>query len=715
MPRLSTTLARSGLALALSVAALPLGVSAAQAAVPSALPHPAGGYLPSAGRVEAKVRGSLGPHTADALPDSVDLRANAPAVGDQQQVSACVAWTLGYSIMGYYAAQDGDAGAPYSPLYMYMRNVKSGGAPTTGLAADYVLPYTQANGIDTQDDYWQGNYNYKLAPTTAENASAKNYKVTGWTRLFNGANQGAAAQTVIEQQLAAGTPVALGIPVYRDFMNLRAHTLYTTVGAATIGLHMVAVYGYDADGIIIRNSWGTGWGNDGDAHLSWAFVTKAAISAYTISGVTTPSSPVATTPSVVSLSLGKAVAGTKLTITGSSLAGATSVRFGDTDADFTAQAADGTTKLVVTAPAHVPGIVDVTVTNATGTSAVATADKFTYVPPPPTVTTLDPATGTVFGGTTVTLTGTDLTGVSAVKVGTTSVPAKAVTSTALTFIAPAHVAGTVPVTVTTASGISATPGQLTYVNPPAPVVTDVSPATGPTYRTTPVVITGTDFTGATKLTLNGATVPFSKVSGTQIKATLPVHAAGDASLVVTTPGGTSTGSSFSYVAPAVPVISSLSANALTSRATPLVLTGTGLTDASKVTVGGTAISFTKVSDTELHLVVPAKAAGTLPVVVTTPGGPSASVDLSFTLPPVPTVISLSSMTVPARKTLVVQVTGTDFTGVSRALLGGNMVTVVVVSDTVLKVTLPPKPANNYDLVIMGPGGSSAPTSITYTA
>lgn len=715
MPRLSTTLARSGLALALSVAALPLGASVAQAAAPSAQPHPVGGYLPSPGRVEAKVRGSLGPHTADALPDSIDLRANAPVVGDQQQISACVAWTLGYSIMGYYAKQDGDTGAPYSPLYMYMRNVKAGGAPNAGLSADYVLPYTQANGIDTQDDYWQGNYNYKSAPTPAEVAAAKNYKVTGWTRLFNGANQGAAGRTVIEQQLAAGTPVALAIPIYRDFMNLRGTAPYTTVTGATIGLHMVAVYGYDADGIIIRNSWGTGWGDNGDAHLSWAFVTKAAFAAYTISGVTTPAAPVATAPSVVSLSVNKAVAGSTVTITGSSLAGATSVRFGDTDATFAAQAADGTTKLVVTAPAHATGIVDVTVTNATGTSVTGTPDKFTFIPPPPAVTSLSPDTGSVFGGAAVTLTGTNLTGVSSVKVGTMSVPAKAVTATSLTFAAPAHVAGTVAVTVTNTYGISTTPGQLTYVNPPAPVVTSVSPATGPTYKATPVVITGTDFTGATKLTLNGATVPFSKVSGTQLKASLPVHAAGDTSLVVTTPGGVSTGTTFTYVAPPAPVIGSLSGTGLTSRATPMTLTGTGLTDATKVTVGGSTISFTKVSDTELRLTVPAKPAGTLPVVVTTPGGTSASMSLSFAAPPAPSVTSLSAMTVPAKKSLVVQITGAGFTGVNRVTLGGNSVSYTVVSDTALKVTLPPKPANNYDLVISGPGGSSPATAITYTA
>lgn len=66
-----------------------------------------------------------------------------------------------------------------------------------------------------------------------------------------------------------------------------------------------------------------------------------------------------------------------------------------------------------------------------------------------------------------------------------------------------------------------------------------------------IVITGTNFTGATSVTFGGTSASFSVVNATTINATLPAHAAGVVSVVVTTPGGTGTGTNiFEYYSPA---------------------------------------------------------------------------------------------------------------------------------------------------------------------
>ena len=44
--------------------------------------------------------------------------------------------------------------------------------------------------------------------------------------------------------------------------------------------HAVAIVGYDADGVIIRNSWGTGWGDGGFKHATWAYAVDAFTDAY---------------------------------------------------------------------------------------------------------------------------------------------------------------------------------------------------------------------------------------------------------------------------------------------------------------------------------------------------------------------------------------------------------------------------------------------------
>lgn len=75
----------------------------------------------------------------------------------------------------------------------------------------------------------------------------------------------------------------------------------------------------------------------------------------------------------------------------------------------------------------------------------------------------------------------------------------------------------------------------------------------------------------------------------------------------------------------VPVVSSHSpATLVVAGGTLTTLTGSGFTGATAVAFGGTAAtSFTVVSDTKIAAVAPAKSAGSVNVVVTTPAGPSA--------------------------------------------------------------------------------------------
>jgi len=538
-----------GSAVALAAAVSPASPAAAATPTDVASRYYVGGYVPSTKVVTAASRLSK-IRADDNLPASVDLRASAPPVGNQGNVGACVAWTIGYSIMGYYAEGSGE---PYSPLYLYLRSVR-GPVPASGLVPEYALTEAQKSGVDTQSDYFQGTLDYKVKPTTAEVSNAANYKITGWKTLWSGvANQGTTGQLAIERALAAGDPVAIGFPVFRDFQTLKGDTPYNTLSGTSMGGHMVAAYGYDSDGVWIRNSWTTNWGSNGDAKLSWAFVNKLVSAAYTVSGVATATKPVVPAPTLVALSTqtGSTVGGGTATIVGTGLETATAVKFGTTSATFTTTKVDGATRLVATIPPGVAGKADVTVSTPSGTSAPSAVTKFTYVAPRPTVTGLLESSAVIFGGSTVTLTGTGLTGTKIVKVG--AVPAKSVTvtsDTSLTFVVPKVTKpGAVHVVVTTAGGTSPSSDAdvLTYVNPPAPVVTALSATTGKTTASTTVTITGTDLLGTTAVTVDGKKVAFTAVSGTQLRIVVPKHAAGSADIRVTTPGGTGA-SSFTWVA-----------------------------------------------------------------------------------------------------------------------------------------------------------------------
>jgi hypothetical protein len=94
-------------------------------------------------------------------------------------------------------------------------------------------------------------------------------------------------------------------------------------------------------------------------------------------------------PTVASVSpaSGNALGGTVVTVTGTNFTGATATRFGTTAG--TSVRVSSATRLTVTTPRHAPGVVDVRVVTPAGTSAIVTADRFTFVD----TTAPAPATG----------------------------------------------------------------------------------------------------------------------------------------------------------------------------------------------------------------------------------------------------------------------------------------------------------------------------------
>jgi hypothetical protein len=220
---------------------------------------------------------------------------------------------------------------------------------------------------------------------------------------------------------------------------------------------------------------------------------------------------------------GPSSGGNTVVITGTNLSNASAVRFGTNLATITSNTA---TQIDVTAPAG-HGVVGVRVTTPGGTSNPL---SYFYVEPP-IKTDVSPTSGSSAGGDTVIITGAGLTTASTVNFG----PANPGTITAvndgqITVTSPAHAAGTVSVTVTTAGG---TVDGLTFTYVDDPTVTAVNPNSGPEEGGNSVTLTGTNLTTTTALTFNGAAASFNVLSDTQIGATVPAGT-GAATVGVTT-------------------------------------------------------------------------------------------------------------------------------------------------------------------------------------
>jgi hypothetical protein len=142
----------------------------------------------------------------------------------------------------------------------------------------------------------------------------------------------------------------------------------------------------------------------------------------------------------------------QVTIIGSNfVSGGTTVTFGG--AAGTSVSVSSGAQLTVRTPAHAAGAVDVVVTTAGGDS---TPGNYTYIPPAPTVTAVDPNAGPLAGGTVVTISGTNIAGATAVTFGTTNAPGFTYINngTQIRVTAPAHSSGQVAVRVTTPGGTS---------------------------------------------------------------------------------------------------------------------------------------------------------------------------------------------------------------------------------------------------------------------
>nr|WP_307819094.1 IPT/TIG domain-containing protein [Streptomyces sabulosicollis] len=323
---------------------------------------------------------------------------------------------------------------------------------------------------------------------------------------------------------------------------------------------------------------------------------------------------------------------------------------------------------------------------------------------------MSPAAGAPGGGTVVTLTGSNFTQATAVRFGPYfALSFTVVSASRITAVAPPG-SGTVQVTVTTPGGTS---NGVAFGYAAVPTLTGVSPATGPASGGTVVTLTGTNLLGATAVRFGAVNATsFTVVSATQITAVAP-PGSGTVQVTVVTPGGTSNGVGYSYVAVPAPVLTSVSpGQGPVGGGNTVTLTGTGLTGVTTVTFGSTpASSFTVVSATQITAVAPPGAAGPVQVTVTGPGGTSNGVTYFYV--GVPTLTGVSPATGPASGGTTVTLTGTNLLGATAVRFGAvNATSFTVVSATQITAVAPPG-SGTVQITVVTPGGTSNGVAYTY--
>ncbi len=199
-------------------------------------------------------------------------------------------------------------------------------------------------------------------------------------------------------------------------------------------------------------------------------------------------------PSVSGLSpaAGAEAGATSVRISGSAFSEATAVEFGSVPATHFTVESDSAIE-AVSPPGS--GTVDVTVTGPGGLSADVAADRFAFLSagPPPAITGLSPKKGPSPGGTTVIISGSNLGLTSAVSFG--GIPASSfevLSQTKVSAASPPSTSGAAAVRVTTPAGTSQE-GSKDVFTYGIPVVTSISPSSGPRAGGTTVSVSGSGF------------------------------------------------------------------------------------------------------------------------------------------------------------------------------------------------------------------------------
>jgi hypothetical protein len=374
-----------------------------------------------------------------------------------------------------------------SPIFGDLPNGLPNG-PTGQGSSGSALGYEACEGLWSPDPYAYESARIQLAEALGF-APATTPSVTN-LNPSSGLNSGGTSVVITGTDFTGATAVEFG-GVSASSFTINSSTKITAVAPAGNGTVAVQVFGPG----------GVSPSNPNDLFTN--------ISPVTVTGL--------------SPNQGVQAGGNTVSITGTYFSTGATVMFGYSPA--TNVVVNSATNITATAPAGI-GEVNVTVTTYQGTSADNSADLYTYEPPP-TVTGLSPSSGPIAGGTSVTVSGSGfVSGATTVMFGSNAGTSVNVTSgSSLTVTSPqgsSMSGGAVNVTVTTVDGTSPISGadQFTYNSPVT--VTGINVHSGPPAGGTSVVITGTDFTGASAVKFGGdAAAGFTVNSNTQITATSP--------------------------------------------------------------------------------------------------------------------------------------------------------------------------------------------------
>ncbi len=230
------------------------------------------------------------------LPESYSLLEYAPTRLNQGRQGSCVGWSASYAARTILHARQTGArpnDVAFSPSYLYNQIALT---DCQGAYLPDALAVMKKGGLLPTEYFPYDERSCSKKPDTREKQAAQQFRIRDYQRLTKGSASSQVPDLLaIKQNLAAGAPVVIGMLVGGTFMrNMEGQDLWRPTQQDYkmngYGGHAMCVIGYDDykagannGAFQIMNSWGTNWGNNGVAWVTYKdfeFFTKEAFGLY---------------------------------------------------------------------------------------------------------------------------------------------------------------------------------------------------------------------------------------------------------------------------------------------------------------------------------------------------------------------------------------------------------------------------------------------------